>query len=232
MYECHQSKTSQKDKEREIGRKQHYQTLSLFLLESKKWSVSSVDCIFQLHSDRHQSESNRSLHYDKILIITSLSFSCRGLIYRWQAAHLWLAAFEPVTMALGVKKKQISLFWLILLIPSLMTPAYFCFMGFLWDIFQMLGLGMAIFYIYKPYFSTPCTITPNTLCSLIHMNFPHCVLNMCSSECTVQPTFSIASIITWLCVFLSGTEIFWEWHCNPIRQSCSFADISCFCLPA
>ncbi len=133
---------------------------------------------------------------------------------------------------LGGEKKQISLFWLILLIPSLMTPAYFCFMGFLWDIFQMLGLGMAIFYIYKPYFSTPCTITPNTLCSLIHMNFPHCVLNMCSSECTVQPTVSIASIITWLCVFLSGTEIFWEWHCNPIRQSCSFADISCFCLPA
>ncbi len=56
----------------------------------------------------------------------------------------------------------------------------------------MLGLGMAIFYIYKPYFSTPCTITPNTLHSLIHMNFPHCVLNMfIRMYCAAQSQHSV-----------------------------------------
>lgn len=54
---------------------------------------------------------------------------------------------------LGGEKKQISLFWLILFVSSLMIPAYSCFMGFyylfiylfLWGIFQMLHLGMVMF---------------------------------------------------------------------------------------
>lgn len=76
-------------------------------------------------------------------------------LFLMQRLYLQMAGSSFITSCLwahhnglGGENKQISLFWLILLIPSLLAPAYFCFVFFVRH-FSDVGFGHGIFYIYK-----------------------------------------------------------------------------------